>query len=163
VYAARGDDEWIAIAVFDDEQWCGLLDALGRPSWGDDPRFATQHARFENQDALDEHLEEWTRTRDRHEMTELLQSHGVPAGAVQNAQDLNERDPQLAARGVFFEMDHPVIGPARFEGNPMTFSRTGADNWRSAPLLGEDNEYVFKEILGVDDAEYDDLSADGVI
>ena len=50
---------------------------------------------------------------------ELLQSHGVPAGAVQNAEDLNERDPQVAHRGVFFEMDHPVIGEARFEGNPF--------------------------------------------
>jgi crotonobetainyl-CoA:carnitine CoA-transferase CaiB-like acyl-CoA transferase len=163
VYAARGDDEWIAIAVFDDAQWSGLLDALDRPSWGFDPRFATQHGRFVNQDALDLHLEEWTRTRDRHEMTDVLQSHGVPAGAVQNAQDLNERDPQLAARGVFFEMDHPVIGSARFEGNPMTFSRTGPDNWRSAPLLGEDNEYVFKGVLGIDDAEYDELAAEGVI
>ena len=102
-------------------------------------------------------------TRDRHEMTELLQAHGIPAGAVQNAQDLNERDPQLAAPRRLFEMDHPVIGPARFEGNPMAFSRTGPDNWRSAPLLGEDNEYVFKGILGIDDAEYDELSADGVI
>ena len=55
-------------------------------------------------------------------MTELLQAHGVPAGAVQNAEDLNERDPQIAHRGVFFEMDHPVIGPARFEGNPFHLS-----------------------------------------
>jgi crotonobetainyl-CoA:carnitine CoA-transferase CaiB-like acyl-CoA transferase len=94
---------------------------------------------------------------------ELLQRHGVPAGAVQNAEDLNERDPQVAARGVFFEMDHPVIGEARFEGTPIRFSDTEQDNWRSGPLLGEDNEYVFKQLVGVPDDEYDELQAEGVI
>jgi crotonobetainyl-CoA:carnitine CoA-transferase CaiB-like acyl-CoA transferase len=163
VYAAKGDDKWIAIAVFDDHQWAGLIDALGHPSWADDPRFATQDQRFAHQDLLDKHLAEWTRECDRHDMTELLQRHGVPAGAVQTAEDLNERDPQVAARAVFFEMDHPVIGPARFEGNPMQFSETAPDNWRSAPLLGEDNAYVFKEILGMSDDEYDELSSEGVI
>ena len=129
----------------------------------DNTRFATQDDRFAHQDVLDKNLEEWTRRRDRHEMTELLQSHGVPAGAVQNAEDLNERDPQLAARGVFFEMDHPVIGMARFEGNPMQFSETRPDNWRSAPLLGEDNAYVFQDILGIEEGEYAELTSEGVI
>ena len=69
----------------------------------------------------------------------------------------------VSASGVFFEMDHPVIGPARFEGNPFRFSSTQSDNWRSAPLLGEDNEYVFKEIVGVAEDEYDDLVAGGVL
>ncbi len=144
VYPARGEDRWVAIAVFDDAQWSGLVAALGSPSWTADPRFATQEDRFRNQDALDEQVSAWTRDRDRHDVMELLQRHGVPAGAVQNAEDLNEHDPQVADRGVFFEMDHPVIGPARFEGTPIQFSSLTQDNWRSGPLLGEDNEYVFK-------------------
>jgi crotonobetainyl-CoA:carnitine CoA-transferase CaiB-like acyl-CoA transferase len=60
-------------------------------------------------------------------------------------------------------MDHPIIGPARFEGNPVHFSSMQQDEWRSAPLLGEDNEYVFKDIVGVSDEEYDELQAEGVI
>jgi benzylsuccinate CoA-transferase BbsF subunit len=163
VYPALGDDRWVAIAVFNDEEWTGLVEAMGSPAWADDPRFADQESRFANQDALDEQVAAWTADRDRHEMTELLQSKGVRAGAVQNAEDLNERDPQVAARGVFFEMDHPVIGRARFEGNPMHFSSLAQDNWRSAPLLGEDNEYVFKQIVGTDDDEYSQLQAEGVI
>ena len=115
------------------------------------------------QDELDEHVAAWTRQRDRHEITERLQAEGVPAGAVQNAKDLNEADPQIAHRGVFFEMDHPVIGRARFEGNPFQFSATGPDNWRSAPLLGEDNDYVFKDIVGLDDDEFDRLRTGRVI
>jgi benzylsuccinate CoA-transferase BbsF subunit len=163
VYPAAGTDRWVAIAVFDDDQWAGLLDALGHPAWADDARYATQADRFTNQDSLDQHLAAWTASRDRHDVMELLQAHGVPAGAVQNAEDLNERDPQIAHRRVFFEMDHPVIGWARFEGNPFQLSSTVQDNWRSAPLLGEDNEYVFKEIVGVDEAEYDELQAEGVL
>ena len=58
-------------------------------------------------------------------------------------------------------MDHPVIGPARFEGNPFQFSSTASDNWRSAPLLGEDNEYVFKQIVGLDDEEFERLTGRG--
>jgi crotonobetainyl-CoA:carnitine CoA-transferase CaiB-like acyl-CoA transferase len=56
-----------------------------------------------------------------------------------------------------------VIGPARFEGTPIQFSSMGQDNWRSGPLLGEDNEYVFKDIVGVTDEEYGELQAEGVI
>ena len=82
---------------------------------------------------------------------------------MQNAQDLNETDPQVAARGVFFDMDHPVIGNARFEGVPIHFSRTAPDNWRSAPLLGEDNAHVFKDIVGITPDEFDELSDEGVI
>jgi crotonobetainyl-CoA:carnitine CoA-transferase CaiB-like acyl-CoA transferase len=163
VYPARGDDRWIAIAVFDDDQWAALVEVLGRPAWADSPELATQDGRFAHQDLLDGHLSTWTRERDPHAAMEQLQAHGVPAGAVQNAEDLNERDPQVAHRGVFFELDHPVIGPARFEGTPIRFSATEQQNWRSAPLLGEDNRYVFTEIAGVSDDEYEELQAEGVI
>ena len=149
VYPASGEDRWVAIAVFNDEEWSRFADAIGRPAWTADERFASQQSRWENQDALDEAVATWTSQRDRYEATKLLQDAGVRAGAVQNAQDLNETDPQLAHRGVFFEMDHPVIGEARFEGVPVQFDGMSADNWRSGPLLGEDNEYVFKELLGV--------------
>jgi crotonobetainyl-CoA:carnitine CoA-transferase CaiB-like acyl-CoA transferase len=163
VYPAVGEDRWVAIAVFDDAQWSGLVEAMSEPAWTSEPRFATQEERFANQDALDEQLASWTRELERYEVMEQLQAKGVPAGAVQNAQDLNESDPQVAHRGVFFEMDHPLIGEARFEGNPIQFSSLDQDNWRSAPLLGEDNEYVFKQIVGVPDEEYAELQAEGAI
>ncbi len=163
VYPTRGEDRWVAIAVFDDDEWSRLVAAIGRPGWTEDPRFADQASRWANQDALDAHLAGWTSDRDRYEVTKLLQDVGVRSGAVQNAEDLNETDPQVEHRGVFFEMDHPVIGEARFEGVPIHLSRTEPDNWRSGPLLGEDNHYVFTELLGLDDAEVDDLADRGVI
>jgi crotonobetainyl-CoA:carnitine CoA-transferase CaiB-like acyl-CoA transferase len=93
----------------------------------------------------------------------LLQDAGVAAAAVQDPRDLATRDPQIAARGTFFELDHPVIGPALFEGSPMTLSRTDTDLWRSAPLLGEDNDYVFGEILGLSTDRRAELAQAGVI
>ena len=86
---------------------------------------------------------------------------GVPAAAVQNAEDTNEHDPQIAHRGLFFELDHPVIGEARFEGTPIKFSKTVQENWRSAPLLGEDTEYVCRDLLGMDEEEYQENLAAG--
>lgn len=156
VYPAQGDDRWVAIAVFDDEEWRGLTKALGDPPWTRDERFATQEQRFSHQDPLDEYLSSWTRDRPRHETMALLQSHGVPCAAVQTAQDLTEYDPQLEHRGIFFELDHPAIGKATFEDVPIHFSSLKRHYWRSAPLLGEDNEYVFKQIVGLSDDEYGD-------
>ncbi|MGC9667602.1 CaiB/BaiF CoA transferase family protein [Planosporangium sp. 12N6] len=163
VYPSAGEDRWVAIAVCDDTDWERFVHALGDPEWASDERFATQASRHAHQDALDRYVSEWTRQRTPHEAMELLQRAGVAAGAAQTAEDLNEYDPQLAERGTFFELDHPVIGPARFEGTPITFSKTVQHTWRSAPLLGEDNHYVFGDILGLDADEIADLEAEGVI
>lgn len=163
VYPCAGDDRWVAIAVFDDADWDKLVAAMGAPGWTTDPRFGTQQSRYAHQDDLDDFLAEWTRIRTPHEAMDLLQQAGVCAGAVQNAYDLSEVDPQIAYRGTFFELDHPVVGWARFEGTPIRFSRFAQDNWRSAPLLGEDNTYVFTEILGLSEDEIRELTESGAI
>jgi crotonobetainyl-CoA:carnitine CoA-transferase CaiB-like acyl-CoA transferase len=163
VYPCEGCDRWIAIAVFGDVEWTALKDVMDAPDWAQAPRFATKQGRFENQDDLDAMMSAWTKTQDRHALMTRLQLAGVRAGAVQCAEDLNETDPQIAHRGVFFELDHPVIGEARFEGTPIKFSRTVQDNWRSAPLLGEDNEFVFRHLLGVSASEYQQMVEEGVL
>lgn len=163
VYPACGEDQWIAIAVFSDDEWQRLIEEMGSPQWAADARFATLRSRVENADALDAQLGAWTRDHDKHELTHRLQALGITGGAVQNPRDLAEVDEQIAARGTFFEMDHPVIGPALFEGNPMTFSRSAQHNWRSGPLMGEDNHYVLREILGMDPDEIEKLEAEGAL
>ncbi len=163
VYPASGEDQWIAIAVFSDEDWKSLQVAMGDPGWAGEPRFATAADRVAHHDELDVLLAGWTRDQDKHDLMEKLQRAGVAAGAVQNAQDLAEHDPQIAARGTFFELDHPVIGPALFEGFPGQLSTSRPDHWRSAPLLGEDNDFVFGELLGRDADTLAQLAAEGVI
>jgi benzylsuccinate CoA-transferase BbsF subunit len=163
VYPCLGEDRWIAIAVFDDAEWRGLVTAMGDPDWAKASVFSSQAGRFAHQDDLDARLAAWTRDFDRYALMHRLQASGVPAGAVQTAEDTNDHDPQIASRGVFFDLDHPVIGKARFEGTPIHFTRTVQENWRSAPLLGEDNDHVFGTILGMDKGEIDDLRSEGVI
>jgi len=163
VYPVRGDDRWIAIAVFDDDEWRALVSVMGAPAWAGTPAFASLAARVACQDELDRRMAEWTRGQEPHAAMQALQQAGVRAAVVQNAEDLNEFDPQLAARGVFFTLDHPVIGPARFEGSPMLFSGMQQVNWRSGPLLGEDTHHVLSDILGMGDAEIDALAAEGVV
>jgi len=163
VYPAEGNDRWLAIAVFNDEEWQALVSVMGRPEWALDPALATMDGRVARQDTLDQLIGEWSKTREPRATMHELQAAGVPAALVQNAEDLNEFDPHLAERGVFFEMDHPVIGEARFEGAPMHFSGMKQVNWRSGPLLGEDTHYVLSDILGLDDAEINSLEEEGVI
>ncbi|WP_157218634.1 CaiB/BaiF CoA transferase family protein [Flavisphingomonas formosensis] len=163
VYPVRGEDRWIAISVFDEAGWAALVAELGNPDWAGEARFATQARRFEHQDALDALVGEATATRERYDLMHRLQARGVAAAVVQTPEDVNEHDPQLAQSGVFFDLDHPVIGRARFEGTPIRFSKTTQDYWRSAPLLGEDNHYVFTELLGLSEDEYQTYAAEGVI
>jgi crotonobetainyl-CoA:carnitine CoA-transferase CaiB-like acyl-CoA transferase len=163
VYPSRGNDRWVAIAVFGDDEWRALVRAMGAPAWADDPRFGSQDGRYRHQDELDRHIAEWTAPRDRHDVMHLLQAAGVRAAAVQDASDTSEHDPQIAHRGLFFELDHPVIGPARFEGIPFDMARTAPDNWRSAPLLGEDNDYVMRGVLQLGDDEIRALEKAGAI
>ncbi|MDR6174660.1 crotonobetainyl-CoA:carnitine CoA-transferase CaiB-like acyl-CoA transferase [Nocardioides zeae] len=163
VYPAAGDDQWVAIAVTEDTEWKSLVTAMGHPAWASEDRFASMADRVAHADELDALVGAWTSEHDKHALMRELQAAGVPAGAVQNARDLVEVDPQVAARGTFFELDHPVIGPALFEGNPMTFSRTEQHTWRSAPLLGEDNTYVLRDILGMDEDEIARLAAEEII
>jgi benzylsuccinate CoA-transferase BbsF subunit len=164
VYPVAGVDRWIAISILDDDEWSRFCAVIpGGALLGLDRRFISQANRVEHADDIDRILTMVLRNCDGSRLTEALQEAGVRAGMVQNAQDLNERDPQLRARKVYFELDHPVIGPARFESIPIHFSAMSEDNWRSGPLLGEDNEYVFQRIVGISKDEYDDLRNEGCI
>jgi benzylsuccinate CoA-transferase BbsF subunit len=154
VYPTQGEDKWIAIAVTSDAQWQALCQVLGEDGWAGDRRFATPEGRAEHRDAIDALLAARTRRDLAHVLMHSLQKAGVMAAAAQDAENLIDQDPQLAARGVYFTLDHPVIGPAQFEGIPIRFALGGAINWRSAPLLGEDNDYVFRELVGLSDEEY---------
>lgn len=163
VYPAAGEDEWVAIAVLSDEDWRSLLKVIGRPDLVHDERYARVEDRLARHDELDGLVADWTRHHDKHAAMDVLQRAGIAAGAVQHARDLAEADPQIRHRGTFFELDHPVVGPALFEGNPMKFARSVQENWRSAPLLGEDNDYVLRQVLGLGEDEVADLRAHGVV
>lgn len=156
-YRCRGEDEWIAIAVQDDSQWHALARAIGSPQWTKDARFATAAGRKANEDELDRLIGAATINADRYELMNRLQREGIAAAAVQNAADRCERDPQLKHRGYFVSLEHAEIGTWPIENFPARFAcsqvEVGGPIGRPAPIMGQDNDYVYREILGLGDAE----------
>lgn len=157
------DDRWVAIAVFTDAEWQALCGVMGEPVWSREPRFATNAGRLEHQLELDRLIESWTRSLDRYDVMYLCQSAGVAAGAVQDIADRMERDPQLAARGFYAEIEHAELGWHRFEGVPVRGTRTRWQLRRPGPLLGEDTRAVLGELLGLSDEEIDELRLEAVL
>jgi len=162
VYRSKGDDRWCALAVATDEEWQNFKKALGRPPWAEDKRFATSAARLKNKKKLDELIEGWTKTLPAGEVMSLLQAQGVAAGVVQDARDL-AKDPQLKERGFFIELDHPETGRTISDATPVRLSDTPPSYSRPAPLPGQDNGYVYGEILGLSKREINKLRKQGVI
>ncbi|MHB8594294.1 MAG: CaiB/BaiF CoA transferase family protein [Acidimicrobiales bacterium] len=166
-YRAAGDDRWVVISCRTQEHWAALVQAMGRPTWADDPRFSTLTSRHEHADELDHHLHAWTSERDRYEVMDLLQRAGVPAGAVQDAADRLGRDPQLAARGHYTMLGNDEVDPMPLEGVPFRLGRTpphtGGALHRGPPRLGEDTEWVLGELLGMDADAVADLRHQGVL
>jgi crotonobetainyl-CoA:carnitine CoA-transferase CaiB-like acyl-CoA transferase len=158
-----GDDEWVAVAVASEEQWQALTCALGHAEWQSDPRFQSLPARLAHQDVLDALIEQWTRQRSNLEAQRVLQAAGIPAGRVQRSRELFEDEPQLAHREFYPVLDHPVVGRHRVDGMPAVFSRTPARFDRAGPLLGQDNDYVFGELLGLPLAEVRRLEEEQVL
>ncbi len=155
-------DSWVAIAVATDEQWAQLCGALGFPTWAADPALATAAGRRAHQDRIDEWLAQWCAGRTRDEIVDTLWDAGVPVAKVMQPHRQAELD-QLAARGFFEVVDHPVCGPARLSSVPMRLSGGPCRfHTQPAPLLGQHNRELLAE-LGLTDAEIAQLEADGVI
>lgn len=163
VYPAAGDERWIAIAVMAEDQWPALCQEMGHPDLAADPRFATAADRIGNCVALDETVGAWTRGQEAHALAERLQAAGVPAGVVQNAQDIIEKDPHLRARGFLQSVEQPEIGPVLMDTTPLRWSDSPAPIHRPAPLIGEHNEAVLTEVLGLSEEEIVALVIDEVI
>ncbi|HJO24651.1 MAG: CoA transferase [Myxococcota bacterium] len=162
-YRCAGDDRWCAIAVSSDAEWAGLRAALGDPAWTRDPKFATTGARLENAEELDGHIEEWTRDRTDYDVMTSLQNAGVPAGVVQNAEDLLHHDPQLHARGFFEEIEHVKKGPVLATGVPLGLKGTPGHSGPAGAAMGQDNDHVFRSLLGMTPQEIRECTEDGAI
>jgi benzylsuccinate CoA-transferase BbsF subunit len=157
VYRCKGDDRWCAIAVFSDEEWRGFKRALGNPPWAEDKNLATFSRRLRNKARLDRLVADWTKEHTAEEVMTLLQGQGVAAGVVQDAREL-AKDPQLKERGFFIE-----LGKAISDGVPVRLSRTPARYRRVAPTLGQDNDYVYKKLLGMSEGELAGLRQMGIV
>ena len=161
VYRCAGDDRWCAVCVFTEEEWQAFCRVIGDPSWIKEERFSNLSNRMEHVDDLDRLVEEWTSMHTAEEVMTLLQQSGVPAGVVQDAKGLR-KDPQLNSRGFYAKAEHPVLGTVLFDGNPIKLSATPPQFDNPAPLLGQHNEYVYSELLGMSAEEIESYKQEGV-
>ena len=161
-YRCRGDEDWIAIAVSNDDEWIAFCDAIGNPEWTEDERFHDSLNRLKNQEQLDNRIQEWTKNHDHYEVMEILQKAGVMAGPSFKVEEVAQ-DSNLGQRGFFVDIDHPGIGAVRLAGLPWKLSDVPTGNYQHAPLLGEHNDYVFKELLKMPEEEIARLQEEQVI
>ena len=135
---------------------------MGEPAWASDSKFSTLTGRIGHQVELDRGVESWTLTLDKYELMERCQELGVRAMPVQSSEDRVEHDPQLRVRGMYSDLEHPALGPWKFQNAPFRLSKTPARNSRPTPLIGQHNTEVFQDLLGFTDQDVRDSYREGV-
>jgi len=167
VYPCVGEDRWRAIACFTGAEWRALSGVAGHLEWAEDCRFGDLAGRLLHQDALDALVGQWTKSQDAYEAMLRLQLAGVPAGVCQTAEDRCDHDPQLAELAWLTEVTGTKIGRWPIAEVPVKMSESpayiGGRIDRGAPCYGEDNHYVYGDLLGMSSQEIDALAAEGVI
>jgi crotonobetainyl-CoA:carnitine CoA-transferase CaiB-like acyl-CoA transferase len=148
-YPCAGEDRWCVLSVADDAEWARFCAVVARPAWQGDERFATASARVANAAALDAEVATWTRECSPEDVMQRLQAAGIAAAVVQDVADQYERDPQLAARGFFEEIEHLKKGKVVATGIPLGLTGTPGRTWRAGGAIGEDNDAVFRGLLGL--------------
>jgi benzylsuccinate CoA-transferase BbsF subunit len=162
VYAAAGDDSWVAIACRDDEDWRALADVIGE-RWALDDGLVTLTGRAARREEIDRRLEAWTSRHERTKIEAVLRGGGVPAAQVAMPEDRIDHDPRTSGWGLWPWVHHDEIGDTRVEGVPVHLSETDWSITRGAPCLGNDNEHVYGTLLELSPDEIADLSSRGVI
>jgi benzylsuccinate CoA-transferase BbsF subunit len=160
-FPCPGQDRWCVITVFTDEQWQSFCKVIGEPEWTREPKFSTASGRKQNEEELEKRVAEWTAVHPAEQVMTLMQEAGVPAGVVKNPEDLY-LDPQFEHRKHFWHLQHPEIGEYDHSNHSFRLSKSPAPHPKSAPCLGEHNDYVYKELLGMTEEEYVNLLLEGV-
>ncbi len=155
-------EAWVALACRDDGDWAALSAAIDEP-WAADPRFAALDGRLAHEDELDRSLAEWTRRRGPFATAELLQAVGVPASAVQTPEQRIDHDPNTSAWGLWPEIEQTEMGRLRVDGLPVHLSDSDWSIRRGAPCLGEHNERVLGDLLGLGRRRIAALHEEGVL
>jgi crotonobetainyl-CoA:carnitine CoA-transferase CaiB-like acyl-CoA transferase len=163
LYACRGVDRWLALAVATDAHWQALVEAMGRPAWSRDEALATAAGRRAAHDVIDGAIGAWCADRDVEALAEELVARGIPAAPVVSAAYL-EGNPQLRARGFFETVVHPVVGSHAHPTLPLRRPAERA-RWftRASPTLGQHTEEILRDVLGLDGDAIARLRADAII
>ena len=129
---------------------------LDRPDMITDPRFVDMPGRLKYQDDIQVVVEDWLKDKTMHEATDILLSHGIPAGPILDISQILA-DPHVKEREMFVEMEHPTLGHITVNGCAIKLMDTKPAVRTPAPALGQDNRAVYQQMLGLSDAEFDAL------
>jgi benzylsuccinate CoA-transferase BbsF subunit len=162
IYRCKGDDQWVAISVSCQSEWQRFCQVTGRSEWSEDTRFTDEMSRQDHVHELDKLIETWTTMQQAEEAANKLQAAGVAAGSVLSVAQLLSNE-HLKERNFIVDIDHPEAGNRKTVGLPWKIGAIADTDYRHSPLLGDSNEYVFKELLGLSNDEVEDLSRRGVI
>jgi crotonobetainyl-CoA:carnitine CoA-transferase CaiB-like acyl-CoA transferase len=160
-YRCAGDERWCAIAVEDDAQWAALGRVVGEP-WAADRRFATLAGRRAHAAEIDDSLSRWTRVRPAEDVERELRAAGVPVSIVMTGDDFAAAAPRHGD-GLFTCVPHPEAGPRWYTGVPVRLPGGERYPLRRPPLLGEHDDYVLFDLLGLSPGEASALAASGAI
>ena len=161
-YKCSGADRWCVIAVFSENEWQTLCGVLGNPAWSEENKFSSLSDRKKHAEILDRRIGEWTKGQTAENVVARLQQAGIAAGVVQNAEDL-AGDPQLLGHDFFTSLNHPLLGKLKTDTYPIQFKNCTQAPWKASPLLGEANQYVFEELLGMTEAAIQSYIEQGII
>jgi formyl-CoA transferase len=135
---------------------------MGQPALAQDPRYATHGARGANQQELDALVEQWTQSLTTHDALALMDEHGVPAGLIYRAPEMLE-DPHFKAREAIVTVPHPDFGELRMQNVAPKLSETPGSVRSPSPELGQHNDEVYLQLLGLARERYDELKSRKVI
>ena len=161
-YRCEGGDRWVAIAVTNDEEWQALCRVIDRLDLASDARLAGASGRREHQDELDDAITAWTSARRDYKAMRLLQEEGVPAGPSLDISRVYQ-DPQLREAGYLGKLQTSDGQYVDLPGLPWRIDGERAQRFEAAPVLGQHNEYVYRDLLGLSEEEIARLADDQVI
>jgi crotonobetainyl-CoA:carnitine CoA-transferase CaiB-like acyl-CoA transferase len=162
IFAAAGEERWLALAVRDEGEWRALCRVIGRDDWAGDAGFEGAEKRRGRAEEIESAVAAWCSGRDRDEAAEALAKAGIPVSPVLDLEERNAHA-QFEARGLVLEHNFESFDPCRVYATPWLLSASPAALTRPTPKLGEHNDYVFKELLELDDQEIERLQEEGVL
>jgi benzylsuccinate CoA-transferase BbsF subunit len=162
VYRCLGEDKWVAIAVSNEKEWSALCKVMGNPQWTKNAKFADMASRRTHKDELDKLINSWTTQQEHLAAMKLLQAVGVIAGASLNVEEFCE-DPHIKAREDMVDIEYPDKTVIRRLTLPWRLSGSGKGNYTHPPAAGENNQYVFGQIMGLSEEKIKELEKEQII
>jgi crotonobetainyl-CoA:carnitine CoA-transferase CaiB-like acyl-CoA transferase len=160
--AFEASDGYVIVGVGSEGLWTAFCATLGRPELALDPRFATNALRVTYYDDLRAILAPLLRERAVADWMAALEAAGIPCGRVRTVAEALD-GPQVAARGLLLEVDHPTLGRGRYVGSPVQLDGAGRGSRRPPPARGEHTREVLRDVLGMSEPDIAALAAAKVI